>query len=169
VNPNEAKTVASFLVSEFEREVPVTARVLESAPATGCSYRPDAKAKNGLELARPIALEDEWLLNGVAGEGLVSPPDQSDACGIMTPNDAAQRYRKAMGVVLTRVGRMSGEELAQPISFFGTMLPAVNLLSIALNHSVHHRGQLSAYLRAMGGRNPDIYGPSADTQHQITA
>jgi uncharacterized damage-inducible protein DinB len=32
-----------------------------------------------------------------------------------------------------------------------------------LRHSAHHRGQLSAYLRAMGGKVPSIYGPSADT------
>jgi hypothetical protein len=34
----------------------------------------------------------------------------------------------------------------------------------AIKHSVHHRGQLSTYLRAMGGKVPGIYGPSADTQ-----
>jgi uncharacterized damage-inducible protein DinB len=169
VNPNEAKIVADFLITEFEREVPITARVLEAAPVTGCGYRPDAKAKTGLELARHIALEDEWLLNGVVGDGLVSPPDQSDACGIMAPSDAAPAYREAMATALARVRKMSGEQLAQPISFFGMTLPAVNVLSIALKHSVHHRGQLSAYLRAMGGRIPEIYGPSADTQHEISA
>jgi uncharacterized damage-inducible protein DinB len=42
-------------------------------------------------------------------------------------------------------------------------LPAVQFLSLAVKHSVHHRGQLSAYLRAMGGKVPGIYGPSADT------
>jgi uncharacterized damage-inducible protein DinB len=42
--------------------------------------------------------------------------------------------------------------------------PAVNFLALALKHSVHHRGQLSAYLRAMGGTVPGIYGPTADTQ-----
>jgi uncharacterized damage-inducible protein DinB len=42
--------------------------------------------------------------------------------------------------------------------------PAVNLLALALKHSVHHRGQLSTYLRAMGGTVPGIYGPTADSQ-----
>ena len=40
----------------------------------------------------------------------------------------------------------------------------VNFLAMALKHSVHHRGQLSTYLRAMGGTVPGIYGPTADTQ-----
>ena len=41
---------------------------------------------------------------------------------------------------------------------------ANNLLALAIKHSVHHRGQLSTYLRPMGGKVPGIYGPSADTQ-----
>jgi uncharacterized damage-inducible protein DinB len=42
-------------------------------------------------------------------------------------------------------------------------MPAVEFLSLTLRHSAHHRGQLSAYLRAMGGKVPPIYGPTADT------
>ena len=44
--------------------------------------------------------------------------------------------------------------------------PGVNFLAMTVKHSVHHRGQLSTYLRAMGGQVPGIYGPSADTQEQ---
>jgi uncharacterized damage-inducible protein DinB len=39
----------------------------------------------------------------------------------------------------------------------------IGYLSMALRHSIHHRGQLSSYARAMGGKVPQIYGPSADT------
>jgi uncharacterized damage-inducible protein DinB len=40
--------------------------------------------------------------------------------------------------------------------------PAVAYLSIMSRHSIHHRGQLAAYLRPMGGKVPNIYGGSAD-------
>jgi uncharacterized damage-inducible protein DinB len=40
--------------------------------------------------------------------------------------------------------------------------PGVDYLSLSLRHSVHHRGQLSAYLRPMGAKVPGIYGPSGD-------
>jgi uncharacterized damage-inducible protein DinB len=43
-------------------------------------------------------------------------------------------------------------------------MPAVNFVSMAVKHSVHHRAQLSTYLRPMGGKVPGIYGPTADTQ-----
>jgi uncharacterized damage-inducible protein DinB len=45
-------------------------------------------------------------------------------------------------------------------------MPGVNFLALATKHSVHHRGQLSTYLRPMSGKVPGIYGPSADTQEQ---
>jgi uncharacterized damage-inducible protein DinB len=42
--------------------------------------------------------------------------------------------------------------------------PAVQFIGFANNHSIHHRGQLAAYLRAMGSKVPNIYGPSADAE-----
>ena len=53
---------------------------------------------------------------------------------------------------------------ARIIELFGVYkMPAVAYLSMALRHSIHHRGQLSSYARAMGGKVPAIYGPSADS------
>jgi uncharacterized damage-inducible protein DinB len=50
------------------------------------------------------------------------------------------------------------------VDLFGMIqLPAIQFLSLVLRHSGRHRGQLSAYLRAMGGQVPAIHGPSADT------
>jgi uncharacterized damage-inducible protein DinB len=70
-----------------------------------------------------------------------------------------------MRSVLQRIKKLSGEELTRQIELFGVYrMPAVGYLSMALRHSIHHRGQLSSYARAMGGKVPQIYGPSADTQ-----
>ena len=114
---------------------------------------------------RHIALEDEWLLNCIANGVFTPPPDDSDACGIMSPADAIVRYEKHVPGALDRVRAMSGEQLANVIDLFGMVqAPGVNFLAMAIKHSVHHRGQLSTYLRAMGGKVPGIYGPSADTQ-----
>ena len=44
--------------------------------------------------------------------------------------------------------------------------PAIVYLNFALVHGVHHRGQLSGYLRPMGGKVPSIYGGSADETWQ---
>lgn len=55
------------------------------------------------------------------------------------------------------------EELAATMDFFGKLkMPAASFVGFANNHSVHHRGQLATYLRAMGSKVPAIYGASAD-------
>ena len=161
----EAKTVADFLISDFENEMQTTLRVIEAVPNTHLDYRPESKSKTGLGLVRHITLEDEWLLNSIANGEFTPPPDDSDACGIMNPADAVSRYKEKVPAALDRVRAMSGEKLADIIDLFGMIkAPGVNFLAMAIKHSVHHRGQLSTYLRPMGGKVPGIYGPSADTQ-----
>jgi uncharacterized damage-inducible protein DinB len=60
---------------------------------------------------------------------------------------------------------LSDEKLAEDIDFFGMMkMPAPALILFATKHSIHHRGQLSAYLRSMGGKVPNIYGSSGDSK-----
>jgi uncharacterized damage-inducible protein DinB len=165
MSAQDMKTIADFLIADFEGEMRTTLGVLASVPTDHLDYQPDQKSKTGLGLLRHIALEDEWLLNCIANGAFTPPPDDSDACGIMSPADAIARYETHVPAALDRVRAMSGEQLANVIDLFGMVqAPGVNFLSMALKHSVHHRGQLSTYLRAMGGKVPGIYGPSADTQ-----
>jgi uncharacterized damage-inducible protein DinB len=165
MNPQAAKTVAEFLIADIENEMQTTLRVIEAVPADRLDYQPDSKAKTALGLVRHLALEDAWLLNSIADGAFVPPPDDSDACGIMTPSDASARYKQSVTAALDRVRALPGEKLVGIIDLLGMIqLPAIHFLSMTAKHSVHHRGQLSTYLRPMGGRIPGIYGPSADTQ-----
>jgi uncharacterized damage-inducible protein DinB len=158
-----AKTVADLLVADFELGMQTTLRVLEAVPDERLDYRPDTKGKTGLGLVRHIALEDAWMLNCVVDGTFTPLPDDSDACGIMSPADAVDRYKTGVPLVLTRVRAMSDDELTSILNVLDMIqAPAVNLLAMALKHSVHHRGQLSTYPRVMGGTVPGIYGPTAD-------
>ena len=75
------------------------------------------------------------------------------------------RYQVRMPAAIARLKGMPAEQWARELDMFGKWkMPAVGFLSLAVRHSIHHRGQLSAYLRAMGGKVPSIYGPSADTK-----
>jgi uncharacterized damage-inducible protein DinB len=168
MDPNQTKTIADFLITDFESEMQTTLRVINAVPNDGLSYRPDSKSKTGLGLVRHLTLEDEWLLNSIADGAFAPPPDDSDACGIMNSADAVARYKVKVAAALERVRSMSGEQLSSVIDLFGMIqAPGVNFLAMTIKHSVHHRGQLSAYLRAMGGNVPGIYGPSADTQAAV--
>jgi uncharacterized damage-inducible protein DinB len=81
----------------------------------------------------------------------------------MNPAEAVAQYK--VSAALERVRGLSGEQLAATIDMFGVMqMPAVVFLQLVIKHEVHHRGQLSAYLRAMGGNLPGIYGPSGESQ-----
>jgi len=165
MDSKETKTVADFLIADFENEMQTTLRVIGAVPNGHLDYRPDSKSKTSLGLIRHITLEDEWMLNSIANGQFTPPPDDSDACGIMNPAGAVAQYKAKVPAALARVRAMSGEKLAGVIDLFGMIkAPGVNFLALALKHSVHHRGQLSTYLRPMGAKVPGIYGPSADTQ-----
>src|SRR5678809_1690272 len=94
MGPQEAKTVADFLIADFENEMQITLRVIEAVPNGHLDYRPDSKSKTALGLVRHITLEDEWMLNSIANGEFTPPPDDSDASGIMNPAEAAARYNK---------------------------------------------------------------------------
>ena len=164
MRPENARVIADYLIATIEIEIPTTIRVFEAVPTTDLDYRPDSLSKSARALLRHIALEDEWFLDAV-GDGQFGPPvDESDACGLMTPADVIARYRERIPAGLARVKALPDEALVRQVDMFGVLrLPAVSFLSLLLRHNAHHRGQLSAYLRAMGGKVPGIYGPSADT------
>ena len=168
MNPQEAKAVADFLISDYEYEIQTTLNVLAAVPGGHLDYRPDAVSKTGLALLRHVALEDEWLLNCIANGSFTAPPDDSDACGIMSAADAVAHYKKTVPPALDRIRAMSGEKLTNVIDLLGMIqAPGIVFLAMTIKHQVHHRGQLTAYLRAMGGKVPSIYGPSADTQEKL--
>jgi uncharacterized damage-inducible protein DinB len=84
--------------------------------------------------------------------------------------DMVAFYDKEVPGKIARVKELSGEQLAQNINFFGVMqVPNVTLMGFWNNHTIHHRGQLAAYLRAMNARVPSIYGGSADEPFQMPA
>jgi uncharacterized damage-inducible protein DinB len=164
MRPEDAKVIADFLLSTLEQELKTTTGVFAAVPANKLDYKPDQKSKSALGLLRHLSLEDEWILAAVADGQFGPMPDDSDVCGVMTSQDAVTRYNERIPAAIGRVRALSGETLVRPIDFFGNMVPAVMVLSVMLRHSIHHRGQLSNYIRPMGGKVPSIYGPSADTQ-----
>ena len=164
MNPHQAQAISEFLLGTLETEIPTTLAVFRAVPVDKLDYRPDPVSKTALGLVRHITLEDEWILNAVA-DGVFTPvPDDTDGCGLMLPADAVAQYQDRIPAAMARVRALSGEALLKEVDLLGAFqMPAVQFLSMMLRHSAHHRGQLTAYLRAMGGKVPSIYGPSADT------
>ncbi len=161
-SPQQARGITEYLAADLLQEVPTTLRVIEAAEGGNLAYAPDSKSKTGLALIQHIVNEDVWFLNSIA-DGKFGSPD--DASGITGAAIGAAKYREAAPAALERIRSLSDEQLAETLDFFGVaQLPRFVLLGIMVKHSVHHRGQLSTYLRSMGCKVPGIYGPSADTQ-----
>jgi uncharacterized damage-inducible protein DinB len=79
--------------------------------------------------------------------------------------DVVAWYNAHLPAQIDKAKSLSGEALSRLVDFHGkAKIPAYAILQQMLKHSIHHRGQLSAYLRPMGGKVPSIYGPSGDSE-----
>ena len=165
MTPEQATFLADQYVTTMQREVPTTLKVLKAVPDSAWSYRPDDKSRTAGELARHIAQSDVWFVEGVINGAYVFDKAKSEALLAKLDSTGAivAYYEKAMPDALARVRALSADDLTRAVDFFRVVTqPAVGFLSMANNHGIHHRGQLAAYLRAMGAKVPAIYGPSGD-------
>jgi uncharacterized damage-inducible protein DinB len=163
IQPEQATFLLEVLLTAMKNEHGTTRRVIEAIPADQAEYRPDPNAKSAMELAWHIAVVENRFLDAVAsGEFNFASTPRPDE--IVTPADVAGWYADNFAENCRRLGEMSGEQLAKVIDFRGMLkMSAVMFLRLGMSHSVHHRGQLSVYLRPMGGKVPAIYGESYDS------
>ena len=78
-------------------------------------------------------------------------------------DDIVAFYKSTFPEKLAALRALPAEKATETLDFFGMMkMPRAQFIGFANNHSIHHRGQLAAYLRAMGSKVPSIYGGSAD-------
>ena len=156
---------AAFL-TEFEMEAKTTRRVLERVPADKLSWRPHPKSMSLGELALHVAAspavisgwctEDE---TNFTGEKSPEPASTSD---ILAAHDKGVNSVKES---LTKVGDEGMKSMWTAKAGGATLMAmpkAALVRAIVLNHWIHHRGQLSVYLRLLDVPVPAIYGPSAD-------
>jgi uncharacterized damage-inducible protein DinB len=168
MNSAEAKTIANVLLGGVEGEYATTRKVLAALPENQLEFKLGEKGRTARELAWHLAASEVWFADGVASSDFSKPETPMPANA--TAADIVAFYEKEMQTQIARVKSLSGEDLAKVVSFFGVMNnPNVLYLGFLTNHSVHHRGQLSAYLRAMNAHVPSIYGGSADEPFQMPA
>ncbi len=161
----QATFLAQYMADLMESEFPATVKVLKAVPNDRRDYRPDDRSRTAWELASHLAQADVWFLESIADGAFAFDGDkvkaQVEAFG--TIDGVVAYYEQAMPAAIARARAMTPEQANRMVSFFGMFeQPAAAMLGMANNHGTHHRGQLAAYLRAMGSRVPAIYGDSAD-------
>jgi uncharacterized damage-inducible protein DinB len=161
MSADQAAFLREFLLSSHAFEIAPTRRVIGAIPAGQENHQADPKAFTAIALAHHIITAEIWFLQGIlAGE--FAGEEQKVPEGATIASLLAQ-YDTELPPLVAKIREMDPAALARPVSFFGMMeLPLVSYLNFMVVHSVHHRGQLAASLRPMGGKVPSIYGPSAD-------
>jgi uncharacterized damage-inducible protein DinB len=161
------KTPKEQFVGAFEREHERTMRVLRAYPDDQSAFRPHERSKSAVEVAWPIVQGQERLMFKALTTGFdwSTPPGKppgppGSMSGIANAAEAAHRQ------VLGALHSAEDAKLDATVQFFvapktlGDVVIA-DFLWYVLFDQIHHRGQLSVYLR-MVGRVPSIYGPSGD-------
>ena len=165
--------IAERMLPEFDHETATTRTLLERVPEAKAEWKPHPKSMSLGHLASHIANIPRWAsatlertefdLNPSGGSDLTTPAFESLVL-VLERYDAAVRVARE---ILCRTS--DGDLMVQWTLKNGgrsmfSMPRASVFRSFVMNHAVHHRGQLSVYLRLLDVPLPSIYGPTADTE-----
>ena len=148
----------------FSRELPTTLRVMRAYPPGKEDFKPHDRSLSALRLLHAFSMENGVVYKAVRGE-LTMPPDLPPAPA--SHAEAIANYERGAKELMAAVEEMPDSRLSEEVNFFigpkqMGMVPISQIMWLMLMDSIHHRGQLSVYIRMAGGKVPSIYGPSAD-------
>ena len=159
---------ASFLLNTvylpgLKNEHRLTTNIIAAIPVDKGDYRPDGVSKSAIDLAWHIVATEMRFVDAIAaGEFDFTPKPRPDS--VKTSADLVAWYAQNFEPRIQKLTKLSNDQLIKVVDFRGMFqMPAVMYLGFVLHHSVHHRGQLSMYLRPMGAKVPAIYGESYDS------
>ncbi|NOT33557.1 MAG: DinB family protein [Candidatus Eisenbacteria bacterium] len=160
-------SMSDALYSELEQEAATTRRMLERVPGDQLGWRPHPRSRTLGQLAMHVAGVPGALaeLSHLDTFQFENGPPEVDPGNVKEILDA---FDTSMARAKEHLGRMDDRKIME--TWTGTLggkpvfaVPRIGLLrAIMLNHTYHHRGQLSVYLRELNVPVPSIYGPSAD-------
>jgi len=152
-----------FFLKHWEQEAAATRKVISRIPEDRCDYRADPKARTAREIAWLIVREEAALAEGLE-KGVF---DWKEVAAPAKVSDVVAEYDRHHDAVTARLRALPGPrwEAQVPFLYEGQEVmkePGYEMAWGFLLDQIHHRGQLSTYLRPMGAKVPAIYGPSAD-------
>ena len=159
-------TNREFFLQRRQAELPAFLRVLKALPSDRLDYKPHERSPSAEEIAWTLTNELGPCIDVVRehrAERKVQPPPPLDQMLRLFE----ERSNELIDLV-SRLGEESWERYAQ-FYFQGKLVseqPTNEFLWMVHFDAIHHRGQLSTYLRPMGAKVPSIYGPSAD-EHAV--
>lgn len=167
--------ISDLLLPEFDNEIATTRRVLERVPDDGDmgAWKPHEKAFPLAHLAQLVARMPGWV-------AMVTDRDELDLAPKDGPKHPGYSIEKTATLLADfdtnakagreAIARFTDAQMDEPWYFkrAGVTLRTYSryeaLRSTVLNHLVHHRAQLGLYLRLVGEKVPEMYGPTADSR-----
>jgi uncharacterized damage-inducible protein DinB len=161
-------SIAQSLLPEFDHEMATTRRCLERVPEDKLDYKPDPRSMSLGRLAGHVAEMPSWgsvtinrnELDFATGE--FKPMEMTSKKQILEAFDKIVADSRAALASASDAHLMGDWSLKNGDMVLMTMPRIAVLRTFVMNHTIHHRGQLSVYLRSVGAKVPSIYGPSAD-------
>lgn len=166
-----ATTVSEGLLPEIEHEFSMTRKMLEQVPEDKLSWKPHEKSMTLGRLAGHVAEMPNWAFHTVNAESLdISPKADGafEAHVMESRKDTLGKFDAWHAEALAALSTTSDEDWGETWSLTSqgrtllSMPRRAILRTLVLNHMIHHRGQLSVYLRLNAVAVPGMYGPSAD-------
>ncbi len=156
-------TNREFFIKRWGEEYPAFLKVFRALPKDKPGYRPHPRSRSAVELVWLLVLEDQAcsvLIDVGKVEWKETPPP-------MSLEEVVAAYEKAHGELAPRLKKLDDntweKKKVQLLSGEASYeLPLGEMLWAVLFDAIHHRGQLSLYIRLTGGKVPAIYGSSAD-------
>lgn len=146
-----------LFVGFWEHESGTTANVFARIP-DGSDYRPDPKSRTAQQIAWQIICEERMILDALESGVMTFTP--VPAPGTMSEISAV--YQQERQERIARLRALPEAKWRGDLQFGGRARPAAPMAWSFLFDIVHHRGQITTYLRPMGSTVPQIYGPSGD-------
>ena len=163
--------VHDALLPEFDQEMAKTRAVLERCPDSKFGWKPHAKSWDMASLATHIANMPGWTVDTIRKDSFdISPPGQPPVreAPVTDSAELLARFDRNVAAAREAIAGASDENLLKSWSLLAggqvlfTMPRTAVLRTMILNHGIHHRAQLTLYLRLNDIPVPGLYGPSAD-------
>lgn len=159
--------IAQMMLPEFDQETANTRRAIEAIPTDNIAFKPHEKSWSLIELATHLARLVSWgpatlAVDEMDISGYQPEPALPSVDAVLEVFDKNVAEARSAIEATDDAKFTSNWSLKSGDTVHFSMPKAAVIRSFVLNHMIHHRGQLTVYLRMAGGTVPGIYGPSAD-------
>ena len=158
-------TFAETFLAEFDQEMASTRKAIARVPSDKGTWKPHPKSFALGHLAQLVSTMPGWIVNMATQIEL----DLASSSGYSfeSTETLLERFDKLVAEARSAIGKLTEADLSVPWSLKHSgrvlfTLPRGENIRSTLNHLIHHRGQLTVYLRLLDVPVPSMYGPTAD-------